>query len=95
MKKEIQITVPESVMAGNYSNLVMITHASTEFYLDFAQSGPGIVDPVVRSRIILAPESAKSLMLALKDNVEKYERQYGGIRLSENRILLSAGHAEA
>jgi len=35
----------------------------------------------VKSRIILTPEHAKRLLMALKDNIEKYEQQNGPIRL--------------
>ena len=39
-----------------------------------------------KSRIILTPENAKRLMLALQDNIWKYEQDNGTIRLaSENQ----------
>ena len=37
----------------------------------------------VKSRIILAPEHAKRLLMALQDNVKKYEQQFGTIRLQQ------------
>ena len=37
----------------------------------------------LRSRIIMAPEHAKRLLMALQDNVRKYEQQFGAIRLTQ------------
>ena len=37
----------------------------------------------VQSRIVLTPEHAKRLMYALQENVAKYERNFGPIRMPE------------
>ena len=34
----------------------------------------------VRSRIILSPEHSKRLLLALKSNIENYEKKFGKIK---------------
>ena len=44
---------------------------------------PGMQKAQVKSRIILAPEHAKRLLMALQDNVKKYEQQFGTIRLQQ------------
>jgi hypothetical protein len=36
----------------------------------------------VKSRIILTPEHAKRLLLALQDNIVKFEQQHGKINLN-------------
>jgi hypothetical protein len=41
----------------------------------------------VQSRIILAPEHAKRLLRALEENVGKYERLFGTIRLPEAQFI--------
>ena len=41
---------------------------------------PGIPKAEVKSRIILTPEHAKRLLLALTDNVAKYESVNGPIK---------------
>lgn len=41
---------------------------------------PGIPKAQVKSRIILTPEHAKRLMLALQDNIKKYEAIHGPIK---------------
>jgi len=66
---------------GEYANLALITHSSSDFILDFARMMPGMKQPNVRSRIVLAPEHAKRLLQALQENVYKYEQTFGKIRI--------------
>lgn len=79
----IKIDVKPEVAKGNYSNLAIITHSHTEFILDFASMLPGLSKPEVHNRIIMNPEHAKRLLLALQDNVMKYESHNGPIVLPE------------
>ena len=79
-KNQINIELKEDVAQGTYSNLVIITHSTSEFVLDFVRVMPGIPKAEVKSRVILTPEHAKRLLLALKDNVEKYEKTNGPIK---------------
>ena len=80
-QNNIQIELNEEIAQGIYSNLAIIAHSSSEFIVDFVRMVPGIPKAKVQSRIILTPEHAKRLMLALADNVKKYESQNGEIRL--------------
>ncbi len=81
-KKENQLNIelPEEVAQGTYSNLAIISHSSAEFILDFIRMMPGVPKAKVKSRIILTPEHAKRLLMALQDNVVKYENQFGSIK---------------
>ncbi len=79
--KEFSIELKPEIAKGLYSNLVVITHSHSEFILDFATMLPGFPKPEVSSRIIMTPEHAKRLLLALQDNIEKYESQNGTITL--------------
>ena len=78
---QLQIELKPEVAEGIYSNLAILTHSSSEFVADFIQMMPGMQKAQVRSRIIMAPEHAKRLLLALQDNMKKYEQQFGTIRL--------------
>ncbi|MDL2222585.1 DUF3467 domain-containing protein [Bacteroidales bacterium OttesenSCG-928-M11] len=80
-QNNIQIELSEEVAQGIYSNLAVIAHSSSEFVVDFVRIMPGIPKAKVKSRVILTPEHAKRLMLALIDNVKKYESQNGEIKL--------------
>ena len=61
------------------ANLAIISHSATEFILDFASVLPGLPKAKVRSRVILAPEHAKRLLLSLQENVARYENTFGPI----------------
>lgn len=78
--QQINIELNEEVAQGVYSNLAVITHSSSEFVVDFVRIMPGIPKANVKSRIILTPEHAKRLLMALQDNISKYEAMHGPIK---------------
>ena len=79
-KNQINIELKEEVAQGTYSNLAIITHSSSEFVLDFVRVMPGIPKAEVKSRVILTPEHAKRLLMALTDNIDKFEKMHGPIK---------------
>jgi len=81
-EKEFSIELKQDVAKGTYSNLAIITHSRSEFIIDFATMLPGLPKPEVSNRIIMTPEHAKRLYLALQDNINKYENQHGLITLA-------------
>ena len=87
------IELDESIAQGLYSNLVIVNHSPTEFVLDFINVMPGAPKAKVRSRIILSPEHSKRLLLALKNNIETYEKNYGKIKdiNSSNNFPMNLG----
>lgn len=84
---QLQIELKEDVAQGTYVNLAIITHSSSEFILDFVRVMPGIPKAGVKSRIVLAPEHAKRLLRALEENIAKYERSFGAIRMVDEQPL--------
>jgi hypothetical protein len=79
-QQQLNIELSEDVAQGIYSNLAVITHSSSEFVVDFVRIMPGIPKANVKSRVILTPEHAKRLLLALQDNIKKFESVYGPIK---------------
>lgn len=79
----LQIELTPEVAQGIYANLAIISHSHAEFVTDFVRMLPGMPKAPVVSRIVLAPEHAKRLLLALQDNIGKYEQQFGRINLLE------------
>lgn len=79
-KGQINIELKEEIAQGTYSNLAIITHSSSEFVLDFVRIMPGIPKAEVKSRVILTPEHAKRLLLALQDNISKFESVHGPVK---------------
>ena len=80
---QLQIELTPEVAGGIYSNLAIISHGKTEMVLDFVSVMPGLPKANVKSRIVMNPEHAKRLLLALQDNVMKYESHNGPIVLPE------------
>jgi hypothetical protein len=84
---QLQLELNDQVAQGTYANLVVITHSSSEFIVDFAQVLPGVPKAPVKSRVIMAPEHAKRLLYALEDNINKYEQMFGKIKMMEEQSL--------
>ncbi len=82
-KGQFQIDLPQEVAKGEYANLAIITHSSSDFVLDFASMLPGLPKASVRSRVIMAPEHAKRLLMALQENIVKYENEFGTIKMPQ------------
>ena len=100
MPEEVNIEIDEKIADGAYSNLAIISHSSSEFVLDFICLMPAADKGRVRSRIILAPEHAKRLLLSLDENIERYEAVLGPIALpspqtEEAEIAMSLINGEA
>jgi hypothetical protein len=79
---QLNIELSEEIAQGIYSNLAIITHSTSEFVIDFVRVMPGVPKAGVKSRIILTPEHAKRLLMALQDNVKKFEQQHGTIKVN-------------
>ena len=68
-KMGLDIELDETTAQGNYSNLAIISHSTSEFIIDFATVLPGVPKARVKSRVILTPEHAKRLLLSLQENI--------------------------
>ncbi len=79
--QQLQIDLKPEIAQGVYSNFAIISHSHAEFIVDLASTLPGSPKAQVVSRVILAPEHAKRLALALQDNVMRYEQEFGQIDL--------------
>ena len=82
-ENQLQIELNEEVAEGTYANLAVIAHSTSEFVIDFVRMMPGVAKAKVKSRIVMTPENAKRLAVALLDNIMRYEAQFGEIRLPE------------
>lgn len=86
-KKQLDIELSHEVAQGTYSNLAIISHSTSEFIIDFIRIMPGVPKGEVKSRVILTPENAKRLMLALQDNIHKFEYDNGPIKIGDAEEL--------
>jgi hypothetical protein len=81
-KTPVQVDIDPKEAEGIYSNLVLLSHSPSEFILDFARVLPGTRKAKVYSRIIMTPQNARSLLNVLQTNIDRFEKQFGKIRVS-------------
>jgi hypothetical protein len=74
----IQINTGDEILRGKYSNNMIAAHSADEFILDWLINSPSGVHLV--SRIVVSPSHMKRIIHALKDNLDKYEKQFGSIK---------------
>ena len=86
-KHNIKIEIDDNIGQGEYVNFAVVTHSIAEFILDFIRVLPGIPKSKVKSRIVISPIHAKTFMLALQDNIKKFENKYGEIKIGKNKTL--------
>ncbi|MBQ0007130.1 MAG: DUF3467 domain-containing protein [bacterium] len=86
-KKELQVEIQPEIADGTYSNLAIIGHSASEFIVDFLAMMPNIPKAKVKSRIIMTPENAKRLAMALNENIHKYESIFGEIDVRKGAIV--------
>ncbi|MBN8684121.1 MAG: DUF3467 domain-containing protein [Chitinophagales bacterium] len=82
----LNIEISEEIAEGIYANLAIIAHSNSEFVLDFIRLMPNMPKAKVKSRIVLTPQHAKRLLAALRDNVTRYEAQFGKIEESDQQL---------
>lgn len=81
-EQKLNINLTPEMAEGKYVNLAVVAHSSSEFVVDFVRMMPGVKNANVQARIIMTPENIKKLLFALQDNVAKYEKQYGTIKIN-------------
>ncbi len=80
-RQPINIELGEKEAEGIYANLAMLIHSPTEIIIDFARIMPRMPKAKVLTRVIMTPMHAKFLHKALADNIEKFEKKFGEIKL--------------
>jgi hypothetical protein len=76
-QQQAQIKADEKELLGQYSNLVVVHHNAEEFTLNFIYMFPTVAQGKLVASLILNPRHAKRLLLALQENVARYEAQFG------------------
>lgn len=77
---QITFEITGEVEGGVYSNVASIVHNPNEFILDFAIIVPGKKAAQVKARVITNPAHAKQFLMALEENVARYEKAFGEIK---------------
>jgi hypothetical protein len=70
-----------------YSNVVRISHSPAELVFDFGLILPGDKVAQIVSKVVMSPLGIKLLHKALTENLAKYEKKYGEIKLPKKASL--------
>ena len=84
--KRIQVQIPDD-LEPRYVNVAYISHTAPEFIMDFVTMLPGVANPKVNTRLILAPLAMKMLQRALNENIKRYEDNFGEITVPHGSTL--------
>jgi hypothetical protein len=80
---QLQIEIDPVTANGAFINMAMVNHTDTEFTLDLVYVQPQQPRAAVRARAITTPKHMKRLMLAIQDNLRRYEERFGAIELGD------------
>ena len=78
-RKKVKIEVDDTTALGAYANFGVVNHTDTEFVMDFIFVQPMEIGP--RFVQIISAKHAKRFLMALQDNVRRYEQRFGEITL--------------
>ncbi len=65
----------------NYANFALIMHTPGDIIVNFASIMPGMPSAPIHTRIVMTPLHAKMMLSALAENLQKYEAQFGEIKI--------------
>ncbi len=80
---QLQIEIDPATANGVFVNMALVNHTETEFTLDLVYVQPQAPKATVRARAITTPKHMKRLLLALQDNMAKYEARFGTLDLGD------------
>jgi hypothetical protein len=83
---QLQIQLDDEIANGIYVNMALVNHTETEFTLDFIYVQPQQPKAKVRARMITNPKHMKRLLLAMQDNIAKFEAKFGPIEVPEGDL---------
>lgn len=76
----INIEIPND-LSVRYANFALIMHTPSEIILNFTSVMPGMTSAKIDTRIVMTPMHAKMMLNALAENLQKYEAQFGEIKI--------------
>ncbi len=78
---QLQIQLDDDIAQGSYVNMALVNHSETEFTLDMIYVQPQQPKAKVRARIITSPKHMKQLLLAMQEQVRRFEQRFGTIEV--------------
>lgn len=77
-KQEMKVDFPANLRGGVYCNNMLVLHTKEEFIMDFMMMAPPTGS--VTARVIMSPGHLKRTIMALQDNLKKYEKKFGKVK---------------
>lgn len=85
-KEEAQDEIKHKVIHSFYSNAMGSGYSSDDFYIDFVQFPPEDGENWANTtRIFLNPRNFKELVKFLNQRLDGYEKEYGEIKIEEEK----------
>lgn len=81
-QQQLQIKASDGDLKGRYANAMQVSHTKEEFVLDFFLFQQPLGQ--LASRIIVSPGHLKRIVGALRENLKRYEGQFGAIEEAES-----------
>lgn len=75
--QQMQIKASDDDLKGRYANAMQVSHTKEEFTLDFFLLQQPFGQLV--SRIIVSPGHLKRVLTAFRENLKRYENQFGEV----------------
>lgn len=88
---QIQIDIDPATANGAFVNMALVNHTETEFTLDLIYVQPQQPKASVRARAITTPKHMKRLLLAIQENLARYESRFGPIDLGDAPAFPTGG----
>ena len=85
-QRKVKVELPKDPSAI-YSNMVMITHTANEVIFDFIQVMPNDDRARLQKRVMMTPTHSKLFLIALQENMSKYEASHGKIDTPARQTL--------
>ena len=76
---QVPIELDPAIANGVFVNFAMVNHTDSEFTLDLLYLHPEAPKATVRARAILTPRHMKRLILAMQENLGRYEAMFGTV----------------
>ena len=83
VKNKLKINVSPDKMEARYSDFAIVAKNALGFNLDFAQRIPGGKQVNIVARVAMTPQHAKLFAQILQKNIEKYEDEFGEIKVPQ------------
>jgi len=81
---QTQIKIVDNIPGTEYTNMMQVRHNKDEFQMIFLNVMPPTGKTV--SKIVTSPGHMKRIVMALQENLKKYEEQFGKIDESEEPV---------